>query len=232
MTTCMTTKFAGRLSLGSTHPICVTKEGQFHSRSAAGDEAVPVLACGLACSEVVSGKAAHGNGSNGLSHVSSLFVIRVIGRNLAGVLMPGFEYEKHVLQALLNDEPAPPLAVHTSAGVPAALGEFIETLGEYLPWRHQEEEENVKEGKEDWFVSLQIEGASAVLAAIDLMLQLRHFQEEEAGQHRVASLSDWTVGGERDAHFTHGISSLHILPTSYEFTLHHASLRPAFAHHF
>lgn len=110
--------------------------------------------------------------------------------------MPGFEYEKQVLEALLSDQPAPPLAVHTSAGVPAALGDFIEALGGYLPWHDDDDDDD------DWFVSLQVEGASAVLASIDLMLQLRHFQQQEeqqeqdTDQRRVESLSEWTVGGE------------------------------------
>lgn len=156
---CSTTKFAGRVGVGSTHPVCVSKLGQQFSRRRAGEEGESsVLACGLACSEVVS------------------------RGNLAKVLMPGFEYEKEVLEALMNDKPAAPLAIHTSAGVPAALGDFIEALKPHLPWRHEAEEE-------DWFVSLQVEGASAVLAAVDLMLQLRHFHQDS-----VASLSEWKVG--------------------------------------
>ena len=60
-------------------------------------------------------------------------------------------------------EMADPLSIHTSSGVPPALEEFIDALTPYLPW------ENVHEL--DWCVSLQIEGASAVWAAIDMLLQ-------------------------------------------------------------
>ena len=164
MESCITTKFAGRMSVGSTHPTTLLKEGQFHTRRRGTEEPRTVLACGLACSEIVS------------------------GRNLAKVLKPGFEYEKEVLEALEKDEPAPPLAIHTSAGVPEALGGFIEALRPHLPWGWDGGEE-----EDDWFVSLQVEGASAVLASIDLMLQLRHFRKSEDG-HSVASLCDWKVG--------------------------------------
>jgi hypothetical protein len=179
---CMTAKFAGRIRLGSTHPVCLTKEGQFHTRSNSnsnsdddgGSAVTSVLACGLACSEVVS------------------------GRNLAQVLQPGFEFERGVLEALARGLPAPPLAVHTSSGVPPPLGLFLEALGQHLPWRHQtREEEEEGEEEDDWFVSLQVEGASAVLAAIDLMLQLRHFQQaerEEGEGGLVEALAHWQVG--------------------------------------
>ena len=180
----MATRFAGRLALGTPHPVCLRKDGQFHTRRISGrvSDGVSecasdgvreetVLACGLACSEVVS------------------------GARLASVLQPGFEFEGAVLAALREGMGAPPLAVHTSAGVPEALEDFIEVLGEHLPWSS----EGSSEGVGEWFVSLQVEGASAVLAAIDLMLQLRHFQTDSDLHQRgagaaVESLGHWHVG--------------------------------------
>jgi len=60
-------------------------------------------------------------------------------------------------------EMAAPLSIHTSAGVPEALNGFIDALVPHLPWKNHEEL--------DWCLSLQIEGASAVWAAIDMLLQ-------------------------------------------------------------
>jgi hypothetical protein len=130
------------------------------------------------------------------------------------VLQPGFEFEGAVLAALREEgvgrgvgRGAPPLAVHTSAGVPEALEDFIEVLGEHLPWSSEGSSEGGSEGSSEgvgeWFVSLQVEGASAVLAAIDLMLQLRHFQTDSDLHQRgagagagaaVESLDHWHVG--------------------------------------
>lgn len=99
-----------------------------------------ILSIGLACSECFSGP------------------------RLAQLLQPGFEYEQQVMMDLMAGKPAPPLSIHTSGGVPAALSTFIDTLEPHLPWK----------GKElDWCLSLQLEGASAVWAGIDMLLQLQ-----------------------------------------------------------
>lgn len=205
-----TCQFAGRVPLGETHPLCLLKQGQFHSRlssspscssssSASSSSSFPspvgkedesrdsalspssspsspkdtassssreVLACGLACSEIVSGKI------------------------LAAVLRSGFDYEKMVLDALEKEDPAPPLAIHTSAGVPACLGRFIEAMEPHLPWSFDGDEQD----SNDWFMSLQVEGASAVLASIDLMIQLRQLRYEERGLGKDMSFSNWKVG--------------------------------------
>jgi adenosylmethionine-8-amino-7-oxononanoate aminotransferase len=66
---------------------------------------------------------------------------------------------------LVAGKPAAPLSIHTSGGVPAALNTFINTLEPHLPW---------KDAKDlDWCLSLQLEGASAVWAGIDMLLQLQ-----------------------------------------------------------
>lgn len=68
-----------------------------------------------------------------------------------------------VMEQLMAGEMAGPLSIHTSAGVPEALSGFIDELTPHLPWENSEEL--------DWCVSLQIEGASAVWAGIDMLLQ-------------------------------------------------------------
>ena len=75
-------------------------------------------------------------------------------------------------------EMADPLSIHTSSGVPAALSEFIDALTPFLPWKNQEEL--------DWCVSLQIEGASAVWAAIDMLLQELILTTGEKNRKKVA----------------------------------------------
>ena len=98
-----------------------------------------ILSIGLACSECLSGP------------------------QLAKVLKRGFEYEQQVLNDLIAGKYAAPLAIHTSAGIPEATGDFLKALEPHLPW------ENLSEL--DWCLSLQLEGASAVMAAIDVMMQ-------------------------------------------------------------
>jgi adenosylmethionine-8-amino-7-oxononanoate aminotransferase len=78
-------------------------------------------------------------------------------------LKRGFEYEQQVLKDLMAGQYAAPLAIHTSAGVPQATGEFLKALEPHLPW------ENAVDL--DWCLSLQLEGASAVMAAIDVLMQ-------------------------------------------------------------
>mmetsp|Transcript_469 Transcript_469/g.1075 ORF Transcript_469/g.1075 Transcript_469/m.1075 type:complete len:520 (+) Transcript_469:867-2426(+) len=85
------------------------------------------------------------------------------GERLAKLLKPGFEYEQKAMQELLMGNSASPLSLHTSGGVTHALSEFIEALAPHVPWKDADEL--------DWCVSLQLEGASAVWAAIDMVLQ-------------------------------------------------------------
>lgn len=162
------TRFAGRGPVGTSHPVTVSKSGQLHVREHGDGSQSQVLACGLACSEIVS------------------------GRNLAEVLKPGFEYERQVLEDLAEGRAAAPLSIHTSAGVPAPLAGFLGQLERHLPWR------SMRGGTgDDWCVSLQMEGASAVMAGVDLLLQLRHLraaQDHLSEAHAVRPLSAWKVG--------------------------------------
>lgn len=85
------------------------------------------------------------------------------GPRLGKLLQPGFDYEQKVMEDLLAGNFASPLSNHTSGGVTEQLAQFVEALEPHLPWKEAE--------KLDWCVSLQLEGASAVWAAIDMVLQ-------------------------------------------------------------
>jgi len=85
------------------------------------------------------------------------------GRNLHKVLQPAHQYQATQLESLARAGPAAPFTIHTSAGVPEHLGGFLQALKDHLPWEHTD----------DWLASLQMEGATAVWAGIDLLFQLR-----------------------------------------------------------
>ncbi len=127
-------RFAGRYALGRNLAAVSRKSGFDFDR--AGSGSVRVL--GGACSEVLG------------------------GANLANLLRSGYELESRAMSAMQNSEPAEVLSVHTSAGVPPQLDQFLTALRPHLPTG----------GSEDWCVNLQAEGASAVHAAIDMGLQL------------------------------------------------------------
>jgi hypothetical protein len=86
------------------------------------------------------------------------------GKTLHKVLKSGFDYEMFAMEQLASGGPAPPLFIQRSCGVPEPLGDFLAALERHLPWHNKQEL--------DWCVSLQIEGASAVWAAIDMLLQV------------------------------------------------------------
>ena len=76
------------------------------------------------------------------------------------------------MDSLKRDAFAGTLAMHTSAGAPPALDGFVDALAAHLPWAGAAE--GAEDEEEDWFVNLQLEGASAVAAATDLMIQMQH----------------------------------------------------------
>eukprot|EP00658_Telonema_sp_P-2_P060090 TRINITY_DN49116_c0_g1_i2.p1 TRINITY_DN49116_c0_g1~~TRINITY_DN49116_c0_g1_i2.p1 ORF type:complete len:272 (+),score=53.58 TRINITY_DN49116_c0_g1_i2:200-1015(+) len=92
------------------------------------------------------------------------------GPQLAAALRPGMEYEMETMRQLSEGNPAPPLSIHTSAGVPGALNDFVAALEPHLAW----------EEREDWCVSLQMEGSTAVMAGCDLLIQIQQMQHGEA----------------------------------------------------
>ena len=100
------------------------------------------------------------------------------GKRLADVLRPGMELERRALELLSQDKPAPALAIHTSSGVPSTMDGFIGEFQHHLPWR------GASLG-DDWFMSFQLEGASAVLAACDLLIQMQ-VARGHAGRNKVA----------------------------------------------
>lgn len=82
------------------------------------------------------------------------------GKRLEKVLRSGFELEQKALLQMANGEAHAPLSQHTSAGGVDALEPFLAALQQHVPWTDA-----------DWFVNLQVEGTSAVLAAIDICIQ-------------------------------------------------------------
>ena len=169
------TYFAGRQAIGTSYPHVIEKQGMWHTQKhqikhhnqthqGGKDPRQSVLACGLACSEIFS------------------------GRNLANVLRTAHELEKDALDALTSGKPAPTLSVHTSAGISPALPKFIDALRSHLPASY------LMHGKpDDTCVSLQLSGADAVWAAVDLLLQLQQTRGNTSRQ-RVA-VADWSYHG-------------------------------------
>jgi len=86
---------------------------------------------------------------------SSLFC----GRQLERIHREGNALIRDNARAILHGEPAPPLMLHTSHGLVPQAGPFVDALRAHLPWR-----------QDDWCVSLQLEGASAVHSACELLL--------------------------------------------------------------
>eukprot|EP01046_Picozoa_sp_COSAG06_P038143 COSAG06_NODE_4378_length_4316_cov_1.604221_1_plen_578_part_10 len=84
------------------------------------------------------------------------------GKRLEAILRPGLELEQQALLRMAQGEEHAPISQHTSAGGVSALEPFVSTLEQHLPW---------PDDAEDWFVNLQVEGTSAVLAAVDILMQ-------------------------------------------------------------
>jgi len=104
------------------------------------------------------------------------------GKNLYKLLKPGFDYEAKVMEDLKEGRSAEPLSIHTSCGVSPALDGFLQAIEKHLPWENSAEL--------DWCVSLQIEGASGVFAAVDMCLQTLHMEEGNNERMKIA------VGGK------------------------------------
>lgn len=100
------------------------------------------------------------------------------GPRLAKILQPGFVYEQQVLTNLIAGDQASPLSIHTSGGVPEVLSQFIQEMELHLPWGVSE--------SHHWCMSLQMEGASAVSAAIDMLLQISMIESENTRRKLVA----------------------------------------------
>ena len=97
------------------------------------------------------------------------------GPALAKVLRAGHAYEARVLAALDAGTAAQPLVQHTAAAITDAWWPFLESLTAHVPQRARAEA--------DWCVNLQVEGASAVHAGVEMLLQLQaaRSQSERVG---------------------------------------------------
>jgi len=164
--------FAARRPAGSRHPILISKKGIIHTQLLPnGDNTNNASANGIATvssdsSDDDKNENVTDNNINNTREIISVGLASselFSGSRLAHILQTGFDYERNVMEALRRDATAAPLSIHTSGGVPAALGDFIKALEPHLPWKRSE--------TKDWFVSLQVEGASAVFAAVDILIQ-------------------------------------------------------------
>eukprot|EP01043_Picozoa_sp_COSAG02_P008739 COSAG02_NODE_285_length_25646_cov_10.858143_14_plen_565_part_00 len=88
------------------------------------------------------------------------------GPRLAAVLEEAARAQMNAVERLAAGEPHAPLSLHTSAGGTPEMGPFVDALRPHLPWP-----EARSVAGDDWFVNLQTEGTSAVLAAVDICLQ-------------------------------------------------------------
>lgn len=81
--------------------------------------------------------------------------------DLANILRPSQKIVNHSIDSLETNSPIEPLSLHTSVGTSTQLSEFIAHLEPHLPLSL----------KSSWSVSLQQEGASAVHAAVDILIR-------------------------------------------------------------
>ena len=94
------------------------------------------------------------------------------GKHLADILNPAHQQFTETLQHLDNNQDCLPLGGHTSIGISPYLQGFIQALQNHLP----------KQWGGDWMVSLQMDGASAVHASIDILQQyLTHSGDKRKG---------------------------------------------------
>ncbi|CAL1135183.1 unnamed protein product [Cladocopium goreaui] len=120
------------------------------------DQLEETILLGAACSEVFSGP------------------------RLAKVLRPALEHQRKAIEAMEKDEPWEPLSIHTSAGLPAALEKFLNCLEKHLPQAPEAPEAPEAPGDaNDWFVNLQLEGATAVWAGVEAVAHLRQALKPE-----------------------------------------------------
>eukprot|EP00927_Polykrikos_kofoidii_P044302 TRINITY_DN38302_c0_g1_i1.p1 TRINITY_DN38302_c0_g1~~TRINITY_DN38302_c0_g1_i1.p1 ORF type:complete len:504 (+),score=79.46 TRINITY_DN38302_c0_g1_i1:63-1514(+) len=112
------------------------------------------------------------------------------GPQLAHVLRPAVELQQRALQALVAGQACEPLSIHTSAGLPAPLGAFVETLQQHLPWPCTED---------DWFINLQIDGTDAVWAGVEVLMRWQN-QLRSDDQSCVGRVRTGVAVGERSYH--------------------------------
>mmetsp|Transcript_29717 Transcript_29717/g.74674 ORF Transcript_29717/g.74674 Transcript_29717/m.74674 type:complete len:477 (+) Transcript_29717:47-1477(+) len=155
---------AGRGPVGSTllAGAVLRKQGARTERLHGG-KVEETLVLGAACSEVLSGP------------------------RLAKVLRPAVDLQTRTLEALVAGQASEPLSIHTSAGLPAPLGAFVDTLSVHLPW---------SDAEEDWFLNLQLEGATAVWAGVEALMRLQQISNEDGA----VTQRTYVAVGERSYH--------------------------------
>ena len=143
-------RFAQRFPVGTSDRwrVVTAKHGAYHRHRLSDGSEAETLAVGKACSEIFSGP------------------------RLANCLAAGLAYEMEALQHLIADKPGPSLSLHTSAGVTSAHAGLVRAIRPHLPWKLADGE------AEDWLLNLQMEGASAVWAACDMLIQRQRFNDQ------------------------------------------------------
>jgi len=99
------------------------------------------------------------------------------GPRLAKVLRPAVELQNRSLERLALGEACEPLSIHTSAGLPAPLGAFVEAVEAHLPWAAD---------CSGWFMNLQLEGTTAVWAGVEALMHLQQLAPDGARRNLVA----------------------------------------------
>ena len=87
----------------------------------------------------------------------------VSGEILRDILMPTLDYFSYNMECLERNIPAKPLSLHTSIGLSPSINEFLLSLEPHIPISWKKEK--------DWVVTLQVDGSSAVHAAVDIIFQ-------------------------------------------------------------
>jgi adenosylmethionine-8-amino-7-oxononanoate aminotransferase len=99
------------------------------------------------------------------------------GKRLARALTPAVEMQRRAVAALSAGGAAETLSIHTSGGLTRELSLLAAALETRLPF--------CGTANPNWFFNLQIEGASAVHAGVDGLLQLQQIRGH-SGRTQVA----------------------------------------------
>lgn len=95
------------------------------------------------------------------------------GENLSECLASSVSLLNGTMRQMEHGFSADALSMHTSAGIVPSMNEFIGALEHVLPWKGGFEDSS------DWMVSFQVEGGSAVWAAVDVLTQMQHDSTED-----------------------------------------------------
>ena len=93
------------------------------------------------------------------------------GKLLGNILEKSYKMFSCAITNLNNDDFIEPLNLHTSIGVSSHIEKFINVLKKHVPYNFDD----------DLTVSIQIEGASAVHAAVDMILSKQNIKKQHIG---------------------------------------------------